>query len=134
MAYYADCFLSNGRRGQVIGPHGTGKSTFVSAFQKELLSRGLDVHLVTLHSFDKSKLNSLLTLQPGSILILDGFEQLPFWRRFKILQLTRWHKIGLLTTSHVSFDLPTLLETSVDLGTAGIPSDETQRQPPRSLL
>lgn len=118
MAYYADCFLSNGRRGQVVGPHGTGKSTFVIAFQKELAARGLDVHLITLHSFDKSGLNNLLTLQPGSILILDGFEQLPFWRRFKIIQSTRWRKIGLLTTSHVSFGLPTLLETSVDLETA----------------
>ncbi len=118
MAYYADCFLSSGRRGQVVGPHGTGKSTFVIAFQKELLSRGLDVCLVTLHSFDKSGLNNLLTLKPGSILILDGFEQLPFWRRFRILQSTLWHKIGLLTTSHVSFGLPTLLETSVDLETA----------------
>lgn len=118
ISYYADCFLSNGRRGQVVGPHGTGKSTFVIAFQKELTACGLDVHLVTLHSFDKCGLSSLLTLQPGSILILDGFEQLPFWRRFKIIHSTLWRHIGLLTTSHVSFGLPTLLETSVNLETA----------------
>lgn len=134
IAYYADCFLSNGRRGQVVGPHGTGKSTFVIAFQKELAARGLDVHLVTLHSFDKSELDRLLMLQTGSILILDGFEQLPFWRRFKIIHSTLWRHIGLLTTSHVSLGLPTLLETRADLETAqNLVRTLTGSEPPENL-
>ena len=134
IAYYADCFLSNARRGQVVGPHGSGKSTFVMAFQKELAARGLDVHLITLHSFDKSGLNSLLTFQPGSILILDGFEQLPHWRRFRIILSTRRRNIGLLTTSHVSFGLPTLLETSVDLESAqNLVRTLTGSEPPENL-
>lgn len=134
ISYYADCFLSNGCRGQVVGPHGTGKSTFVIAIQKELAARGLDVRLVTLHSFDKNELGSLLTLQSGSILILDGFEQLPFWRRFRITQSTLWRKIGLLTTSHVSFGLPTLLETRADLETSqNLVRTLTGSEPPENL-
>ncbi|MBR0237726.1 MAG: hypothetical protein IJQ39_06540 [Thermoguttaceae bacterium] len=134
ISYYADCFLSNGQRGQVIGPHGTGKSTFVIAIQKELAARGLAVHLVTLHSFDKSELKNLQTLRRDSILILDGFEQLPFWRRWWIVLSTRWRHVGLLTTSHVSFGLPTLLETSADLETAQkLVRTLTGSEPPENL-
>lgn len=134
LSYYADCFLSNDCRGQVVGPHGTGKSTFVISLQKELISRGLDVILITLHSSDKSELNRMDALQSGSILFLDGFEQLPFWRRFRIIQSTLWRKIGLLTTSHVSFGLPTLLETGVDLETAqNLVRTLTGSDPPENL-
>ena len=118
ISYYVDKFLSFGMRGQVIGPHGTGKSTFVITLQKELVAQGYKVCLITLHSTDKSELKHLRSLDRHSILILDGFEQLPFWRRWWIIQSTRWRSIGLLTTSHRSFGLPTLLETSVDLETA----------------
>ena len=131
---YADCFLSNGRRGQVVGPHGTGKSTFVISLQKELIRRGLDVVIITLHSSNKSELKRLGSLRRNSILILDGFEQLSFWRRWRIVKSTLWRGIGLLTTSHVSFGLPTLLETRADLETARILVENlTGSAPPDNL-
>jgi hypothetical protein len=47
------------------------------------------------------------------VLVLDGGEQLSWWRRWRLLSWARSHKCGLLVTSHSDLGLVTLLKTNV---------------------
>jgi len=57
-------------------------------------------------------------LSSASLLVLDGYEQLNFWRRAIVLWRTKKIKTGLLVTSHRRTRLPTLCELSVSVVTA----------------
>jgi len=54
---------------------------------------------------------TISTSEIPSILIIDGYEQLPWWRRW----LLRWqcgrHGVGLLVTAHRPIGLPTVFQT-----------------------
>jgi hypothetical protein len=54
-------------------------------------------------------------LESGSLLVVDGFEQLSRWNRWRTRWLTRQHRSGLLVTGHRSFGLPTLTRTRATL-------------------
>jgi hypothetical protein len=54
----------------------------------------------------------------GRLLILDGYEQLSYWRRAALIVKTRLRGIKLLVTSHGRTLLPTLCELSVTASTA----------------
>ncbi len=48
-----------------------------------------------------------------SVLVLDGYEQLSLWSRYRAVVKQRSRNCGLLLTSHKPTYLPTLIETSV---------------------
>ena len=74
------------KRGIIIGPHGSGKSTLIVSFVSELSSvdAASSVHQLRF-STDRSAWRSLLASTKqwtqSSIVILDGYEQLRFWWR-----------------------------------------------------
>jgi len=117
----SDRFLAlRSRRGMIVGPHGTGKSTLLDALHKDLLIRCPDVSLVHerfSRTPDSSSGQRVSTSDwpRDSIVILDGYEQVSLWSRWWI-QTACWQKrIRLLVTAHQplrSFDL--LWRTSVD--------------------
>ena len=106
-------FEAAGRRGEIIGPHGTGKSTLIAAMQQMLERNGNDLCVMTLHNgehrlpFAPSK----LPIGDETILVVDGFEQLSWWSRRVLFQLCGRRRRGILVTAHTPTGLPTLFET-----------------------
>lgn len=114
-------FEASGRRGAIVGNHGSGKTTFVEELTSKLAARGATVNQLRLNQDDRpvSMLRIerwLLNTRTEDILILDGSEQLNAaeWRLFQTLSAA--HR-GLLITQHRPARLDTLLhcETSVQL-------------------
>jgi hypothetical protein len=98
--------------GQIIGPHGSGKSTFLAALKPVLESTGQSVISVSLHQGDR-RLPPLdrENLSASSLLIIDGYEQLSWWSRRRIKSICRRHGAGLLVTAHTNVGLPTIFFT-----------------------
>jgi hypothetical protein len=99
-------------RGQIIGPHGSGKSTLVATLIPALEGVGRQVILMTLHQGE----HRLPPLDRGSFsastqLIIDGYEQLTWWSRQRAKWLCRRTGAGLLVTAHADVGLPTLFVT-----------------------
>lgn len=101
-------------RAAIIGAHGRGKSTLLDSFAAQLQSRGWHVRRLKLNdlqrNFDREIWRDLLpTLEARDFILLDGAEQLSFWRWKLFLQHTKTAG-GILITSHRSGLLPTLFE------------------------
>jgi hypothetical protein len=113
---------ANGWRGQIVGPHGSGKSTFLAALLPELSRVGRIPLLVALHDGQRrlppETRPALRALHPAGIVVIDGYEQLGCWSRFWLERSCRRRSWGLLVTAHRSVGLPGLLRTSVTLETA----------------
>jgi hypothetical protein len=111
---------THGWRGQIVGPHGTGKSTLVAALLAELPRRGIRVRRVELHEGEGDKRAEVrqvlaeLATGPGiPVLVVDGFEQLGWWSRHVIKADCRRLSFGLIVTAHRSVGLPDLYRTAV---------------------
>lgn len=108
------------KRGIIIGPHGSGKSTLVASLVSKLPSIVPHSKIFSLRfSTDKSAAKSLNTSvkewTPQSIAILDGYEQLRFWSRLRVEWIARARSISILATAHRSVrGFETIWETSVN--------------------
>lgn len=130
-------------RAAIVGPHGSGKSTLLehlvprigtivlkrASYGQEPCHEPLSssaandrvrpvVWLKLRGARPSVKLlneTSSLWYQSGSVLVLDGYEQLSWWARAKVVLATARRKAGLLLTSHRKTWLPTLVETQVDV-------------------
>ncbi|MFO0916039.1 MAG: hypothetical protein U0795_23985 [Pirellulales bacterium] len=114
-----DTFERLGRRAQIVGPHGTGKSTLIATLQPHMIARGWDVLAVWCRA-DERRLPSWLFERPWTertVLVIDGYEQLTWWDRLK-LRWRAWRgKSGWLVTSHSDLAGPVLWRTVADLAT-----------------
>ncbi len=103
---------SNGGWGQIIGPHGSGKSTLIATLLPELRRLGRTPYLVTIRDGQ-----TRLARQPipigMQVVVVDGFEQLgPLGRAWMRFQCS-WRKLGLIVTAHDSLGFPDLYRTDV---------------------
>lgn len=110
-----------GRRGALVGPHGHGKTTLLDECLADLTAAGETVLREKLSLgqrripgpfLEKVRIES----SRNAIVVLDGAEQLPWWRwRWFLRSLQKSQ--GCLITSHRDGQLPTLAfcDTSVDL-------------------
>ena len=93
------------KRGMIVGPHGSGKSTLIKSLINEisLVEPGKQVFVL---QFSSDKLATQLALSGmrvwtnRSLVILDGYEQLPFWTRMLVSRTVRRKSITLLATMH----------------------------------
>ncbi len=105
----------NGWRGQIAGPHGSGKSALVASLIPAVERAGRQVLLIELHDAERRlpvDLRQVPALGPASLVIVDGCEQLARWNRFRLKRVCRRLGCGLLATCHRSLGLPELFRTS----------------------
>jgi hypothetical protein len=108
--------------GEIIGPHGSGKSTLVAALLDGLQAVGRTPLLHTLHDGVvrfPGLTPGALCLHPVAVLMIDGYEQLSRWQRFRVRRSCRRAGCGLVVTAHRPTGLPELYRTRVTPGLAG---------------
>ncbi len=106
---------SLGWRAQIVGPHGSGKSTLIAALRPALAAAGREVRLVGLHQGDRRlpiSADEWRQFTPATQLIVDGYEQLGAFARWQVARRCRRQGCGLLVTTHADVGLATLFTTS----------------------
>jgi hypothetical protein len=112
---------ANGWLGQIIGPHGSGKSSLVASLIPAIEQAGRHAVLVELHDRQRRlPIDGALQaeLGEGAVLIVDGYEQLSLLSRLRLRRLRRGKRVGLVVTAHASVGLPTLHRTFSNLESA----------------
>lgn len=115
-----DRFERQGSRGQIVGPHGSGKSTLLAALLLEAKRRGWQRLHVELHDgqghLPDEVWAALREPAPAPrLVVVDGYEQLGSWQRWRLARAVRRNAWSLLITSHQDCGMPTLAQTKVDL-------------------
>lgn len=101
-------------RGQIVGPHGSGKTT--------LLESLLPICATELNQMRRFSLmdgqrrlplgsREWTAFRPGTLLVIDGYEQLSMRCRLWLKWQIRRRRLGLLITSHTPVALPLLYRT-----------------------
>lgn len=106
--------------GQIVGPHGSGKSTCLATLIPYLKREGKQIDLYRLADRQR-QLPSRPAAPPWNasvLVIVDGYEQLSWWNRWQLRRKCRRCKAGLLVTTHVDLGLPTIYNASVEPSTA----------------
>ncbi len=100
-------------RAAVVGPHGSGKTTFLDALTPRLSSQGLRPVRITLNAslrrLSPEQWDCLDAITNHQVLLLDGSEQLSWWG-WRCLCLRTRCAGGVVITSHRAGRLPTLLK------------------------
>jgi hypothetical protein len=105
-------FEAAGGWGEVVGPHGSGKSTLVASLLPHL--GAWSVRRVRLSTSARALPADLWPLPgPRPLLVIDGFEQLGWLARRRVVRGCRRAGAGLLVTTHRSVGLPPLHHTDV---------------------
>ncbi len=99
--------------GQIVGPHGSGKSSLVETLIPVLAGVGREPLLIALHDGQRRLPKSPATdhLASCTQVIIDGYEQLSHTSRFGLKRRCRRAGCGLLVTAHASVGLPDLIQT-----------------------
>jgi len=121
--------------GQIVGPHGSGKSALLAALVPAIEEAGRRTFAIELHDHQR-RLPLSLRRTPGlggsAVLVIDGYEQLSHWQRFRVKRFCRRHGPGLLVTAHTTVGLPELCQTAGNLQLARQIVEHLQRgYPPR---
>jgi ABC-type hemin transport system ATPase subunit len=106
--------------GEIVGPHGSGKSTLLASLAAALATTGTATRLIRLSAGQRRPPRRALDfagLAPGSIVAVDGYEQLGRWWRFQVRRVCRRGRLGLIVTAHGSAGLPRLATLQPDLAT-----------------
>jgi hypothetical protein len=106
--------------GSIIGPHGSGKSTLLARLEEALRQRGCEVTSVVAGQPPATALRSLAAdgRRRPRLLLLDGYDLLPGWKRWWIRRLCRRADVGLLVTCHRVAVLPVLRVTTTSVSLA----------------
>lgn len=112
-----DRLRENAWRGQIVGPHGSGKSALLATLIPVIERAGKRVTLVELHDGQR-RLPLALKRTPGldssALLAIDGYEQLSRPSRFGLKRFVAARGVGLLATAHASVGLPCIFSTTTD--------------------
>ncbi len=118
-----DRLRQSGWWGQLVGPHGSGKSTLLAALLPMLQQVQRRPLYLALHDgqrrlpLDPARVAGR---DPATIVIVDGYEQLSRWNRWRLQRLCRSRGWGLIVSSHAETGLPDLFRTTVDVERAGV--------------
>lgn len=102
-------------RGQIVGPHGSGKSALLETLIPAIEAAGRPVVRFTLRDGQRHIADAARSpLVPGTLLVIDGYEQLSPWHRLRVRWRCRSQRLGLLVTCHRPCRLPRVFEAAVD--------------------
>lgn len=126
--------------GEIVGPHGSGKSTLIALLVKQANRFGISPHLFSLHDKQRAmptgwKQDVWDQFEPGrkTMVIVDGFEQLSRFARWRLRRTCSLKKWGLLVTAHTTVDLPTLYRTATSMQLTLLLVDSLQQGSPLSI-
>jgi energy-coupling factor transporter ATP-binding protein EcfA2 len=104
-------FVANGRRGVLVGPHGSGKTTLREELERQLRSDGYCVRALVFGDDRRVNWAELSACLDGAdqrtVLSLDGLDRIGAVTWWRLQRATRTLG-GLLATSHVRGRLPLL--------------------------
>jgi hypothetical protein len=115
-------FQQNGWWGQIVGPHGSGKSALLAELIPLIEQAGRTTFRIELHDGQRRlpvNLRREIDLASKPVVIVDGYEQLSRWARFRLRRFCRRHRIGLLITAHVSMGFADVARTATGLSQIG---------------
>jgi hypothetical protein len=125
--------------GQIVGPHGSGKSTLRCLLAEQAADYGIQVVCFSLHDRQqwmprgwKKTVWNAFEAGRSTMVIVDGFEQLGRFAQWHLKHICRTRSWGLLVTAHEDVGLPSLYRTltSIDLADelveSLLPADETR--------
>lgn len=124
--------------GQIVGPHGSGKSTLLAALRPKLESAGREVAVVVVRpdareaggwgpgTRAREAIQAARESTAATLLVIDGYERLSWWSRWRVKSWCRRRGAGLLVTAHADVGLWTVFRTQ--------PSLDLARQIVRRLL
>ena len=100
---------------EILGDHGVGKSSLLRALQTEFDQRSIANHLA--YACGESARNgspltfstAKLLWRESDVLFIDGFEQLSWWTRWRIIRYAKKHAHSLVVTCHETQRLPCLV-------------------------
>jgi hypothetical protein len=119
--------------GEIVGPHGSGKSALLATLIPLLAQAGRRPLLVELHDGQRRLPRGFwhtAELAAADLVIVDGYEQLGRLNRFLLKRFCRRRGLGLLATAHASVGLPGLFRTSVSRPLAAAIVEQLQRGHP----
>ena len=101
-------------RGAIVGPHGSGKSALLAMLVPAIEAVGKRAVVVRLHDGQRRlplSHHEMKDVGATEVLVIDGYEQLGRWQRWRLSRHCRRWRCGLLVTSHSACDLPVLFRT-----------------------
>lgn len=104
-------------RGQIVGPHGSGKSTLIESLLGPLDEAGNKPARFRLQAGQHrlpSGWRAEATRGKADLVVVDGYDQLWPWRKLALRAFVNRQGLGLLVTSHTGCRLPTVFRTSPD--------------------
>lgn len=106
--------------GQIVGPHGCGKSTLIESLKPILEIRGEQLASYCLHQGQRHLPMKWTdcSLQKATQVIVDGFEQLSKLSRYRLKRYCRKFNKGLLVTTHQTLGIANLISLQPDIRTA----------------
>jgi hypothetical protein len=111
----------SGWRGQIVGPHGSGKSTMVASLLPAFERAGRRACVFALHDGQRKMPRAWMAqaraLQ-ARLIVVDGYEQLNWLSRTVLKRRCARAGWGLLVTAHADVNLPTLARIEPDVAIA----------------
>ncbi len=113
-----DRLFDTGGWGQIVGPHGSGKTALVHTLLPHLKRARISASVFTMAERQRQMPAGWLdavadTEEPGAacLVIVDGYERLGRLARIRLQRICRRRRWGLLATVHESVGLPLLYRT-----------------------
>ncbi len=114
-------FETIGRTGQIVGPHGGGKSTLLADLIRLWEQAGDRVVVIELHDGQRRlpiRLAELHRDEAPTLLAVDGYEQLARHSQSSLRRFCHRNRIGLVVTTHRSMGIPDLVRCTPSLALA----------------
>jgi hypothetical protein len=114
-AHLVDQLRQNAWWGQIVGPHGSGKSALLAALLPAIERAGRRTLLIELHDGRRRLPQDFRRAADSdcpTLVVVDGYEQLGLWQRWWLKRFCRRRGLGLLLTAHAPVGLPELAHTS----------------------
>ena len=106
---------------QVVGPHGSGKSTLIAHLVEPLERAGHRAAVFALRDGQRRLPRGWeadVAQRAAGMVVIDGYEQLSYFSRWWVAWRCCRRRWGLLVTAHHDVGFPTLLRTASSLATA----------------